>query len=641
MQLTDSSTVLPAFWDPRSPAGVGSALSARPHNNPPGTYPDNPVWELRAINGYGNAIGNFWGASNNKYSFYIPDLTDPNATYFAAGNFPQLPSDGTIRPHAYGLTDSRWISFSLSSALSATPYLHKLSGPFMRIDTTRFGESYIPYALNIVRETVSTRRSLINQEFMQAFNFNDANRDNTFHVSELAGLAPLFSFPRASARDVNNFGQAVGTSERKHLTFAYPVGCATLWEDNNFDGKREMWSLDRRTACIAPPTSGGSYANSGGESSLPLVTEATSINAKGDVVGNRIQPMVLSDASRPVIFEHDGRVIDLNDYLPADSGWVLESAAAINNRRQVVGVGRKLVSQGDTIRRGYLLQLPPAPVFGDVDSVLFDGKPDGEVNISDRDSPRWSNGTCLNVIQIPDGCRNMDLNRDNKVTLADRNIIANYLLMPNGAPRNLGDINGNGQVDQNDKAAISSCHKGLRRPIQIVDGWNCYMADLNRNGSIDLQDIKQFAFKYPQFYQHHGNMDNSPDGSVSEQDKQAFYNCFSGPGKPILPQCLNADLNLDGRVDHRDTALFGTKGSRTFAASGDMNCDCLVDGSDIQGFTHAISNITDYMLTYPDCDYLNGDFDADGQITAYDQIQFVNHLSQGDLGSPCMAWIEP
>ena len=55
----------------------------------------------------------------------------------------------------------------------------------------------------------------------------------------------------------------------------------------------------------------------------------------------------------------EGQVIDLNTLLPANSGWVLQQAFAINNFGQVTGTGTL-----DGQRRGFLLSGVPAPSTG-------------------------------------------------------------------------------------------------------------------------------------------------------------------------------------------------------------------------------------------------------------------------------------
>jgi hypothetical protein len=54
----------------------------------------------------------------------------------------------------------------------------------------------------------------------------------------------------------------------------------------------------------------------------------------------------------------DGMLVDLNDLIPVDSGWVLVEAKAINDRGQIVGQGH-LKSDEKKKMRAFLLT--PAP----------------------------------------------------------------------------------------------------------------------------------------------------------------------------------------------------------------------------------------------------------------------------------------
>src|SRR5262249_57114634 len=47
----------------------------------------------------------------------------------------------------------------------------------------------------------------------------------------------------------------------------------------------------------------------------------------------------------------DGKLTDLNSLMPADSGWILNSANAINNKGQIVGYGTNAAGQ----THGFLL----------------------------------------------------------------------------------------------------------------------------------------------------------------------------------------------------------------------------------------------------------------------------------------------
>jgi probable HAF family extracellular repeat protein len=67
-----------------------------------------------------------------------------------------------------------------------------------------------------------------------------------------------------------------------------------------------------------------------------VASEALDISAAGIIVGSSTDRAGNTRACMWI----DGSVVDLTALLPADSGWELQSAAAINNRRQIAGHGR-------------------------------------------------------------------------------------------------------------------------------------------------------------------------------------------------------------------------------------------------------------------------------------------------------------
>ena len=62
---------------------------------------------------------------------------------------------------------------------------------------------------------------------------------------------------------------------------------------------------------------------------------------------------------------------------------------------------------------------------------------------------------------------------------------------------------------------------------------------------------------------------------------------------------------------------------------GDLNCDGLVDGFDIQPFVLALTDPGQYAGQYPDCNYLLGDINGDGSVDGFDIQPFVELLTGG------------
>ena len=66
---------------------------------------------------------------------------------------------------------------------------------------------------------------------------------------------------------------------------------------------------------------------------------ADAVNDCGEVVGTSNTSSFTGGTVRPFIFA-DGRMRDLNELIPADSGWTLDFASAINDAGQIAGMGR-------------------------------------------------------------------------------------------------------------------------------------------------------------------------------------------------------------------------------------------------------------------------------------------------------------
>ncbi|MBU0639265.1 MAG: hypothetical protein KKB50_10410 [Planctomycetes bacterium] len=56
---------------------------------------------------------------------------------------------------------------------------------------------------------------------------------------------------------------------------------------------------------------------------------------------------------------------------------------------------------------------------------------------------------------------------------------------------------------------------------------------------------------------------------------------------------------------------------------GDLNCDGLINGFDIDGFVLALQGPDYYDPVYPDCERMNADINADGVVNGFDIDAFV------------------
>lgn len=160
--------------------------------------------------------------------------------------------------------------------------------------------------------------------------FDNISHAFLYHNGKMTDLGTLPGYASSSAQAINDQGQITGYVQQDG--FDYPLDHhAFLWQNGVM---KELGTLP-------------GFKDSVG----------TAINSRGDIVGDamslpRIQNLVhefLHDhlsigtssdelPSRPFLYTA-GKMQDLNDTLPANSGWVLESASGINDRGQIVGTG--------------------------------------------------------------------------------------------------------------------------------------------------------------------------------------------------------------------------------------------------------------------------------------------------------------
>ena len=211
--------------------------------------------------------------------------------------------------------------------------------------------SFIPYAINDAGQIVGL----------------DGYRGFFYSRGKLIPLGTLSKVPngnRSTARNINPQGQVVGwtTVNSSHRDkFDQLPTHAFLWQRGVNKGRmRDLGTLPgwvnsyasaiNRRGEIAGSVSGASNALSGLDPDNPAQaflwrgnrmialpklpgskhSEAFAINDSTEIAG--------SCDSRAVVWRQ-GKITDLNTYLPPASGWILEQARAINNRGQIAGTG--------------------------------------------------------------------------------------------------------------------------------------------------------------------------------------------------------------------------------------------------------------------------------------------------------------
>jgi probable HAF family extracellular repeat protein len=190
-------------------------------------------------------------------------------------------------------------------------------------------------------------------------------------LTELHGLlTPQPDSDFTCARDVNASGAVVGEIDASGFRrgFLYRNGVATrLDQGQRFmtmaraingagriagDGQLPGFSAEH---ALTYDVATASFASLGVEATGAFASQGNDINARGDVVGT-----MQLNVGEHAFLASGGRVYDLNDLIPAGTGWVLQDALSVNDRGQIVGRG-VLASSPDVVRYFLLDASAPLP----------------------------------------------------------------------------------------------------------------------------------------------------------------------------------------------------------------------------------------------------------------------------------------
>jgi probable HAF family extracellular repeat protein len=129
------------------------------------------------------------------------------------------------------------------------------------------------------------------------------------------GVLAVLGGSQGSARDINDAGTIAGWTETTAIDHkGGHIPHAVIWDST---GIHDLGTLPGGT----------------------LTSRANAINAGGQVVGAGTLISDLATGVTHAVLWEDDQVIDLNDCIPTDSGWVLSEAYGINDAGQIVGTG--------------------------------------------------------------------------------------------------------------------------------------------------------------------------------------------------------------------------------------------------------------------------------------------------------------
>lgn len=224
-------------------------------------------------------------------------------------------------------------------------------------------------------------------------------------------------FSGASARDVNDLDHVVGATAHPQtnmeIGFVWKNGEMTPLPTPSQDVGARALAISNSGLIVGVTSNsylGGPalmWPNAHSVVVLPSFAPnaqgvANDVNDAGLIVGSSR----LADNEERAAVWFNGEIHDLTARLPTGSGWILESATAVNNGGQILASGQRDGAPGSVL----LTPLPAKPAPGDITA-------DGAVNVSDLLAVIASWGPCA-AQPCP-----ADLNADSTVNVTDLLIV--------------------------------------------------------------------------------------------------------------------------------------------------------------------------------------------------------------------------
>jgi hypothetical protein len=119
---------------------------------------------------------------------------------------------------------------------------------------------------------------------------------------------------------------------------------------------------------------------------------------------------------------------------------------------------------------------------------------------------------------------------------------------------------------------------------------------------------------------------------------EPFTPVYQGERVPYDPVTYRGDLRgrfLEIRVRFKGTCTGGAFATpqlcnlRVGHGLGDLNCDGMLDPSDVDPFLMAVNKPNDYAVAFPDCDILFADVNSDGTVDDFDIDPFFDLMVAG------------
>jgi probable HAF family extracellular repeat protein len=247
----------------------------------------------RGINSQGQAVGD--SANHSGYTAVVWT----NGVPLDLGTLP-----GGAYSWAYGINASgEVVGTSTTAHTDGKAFLWTQATGMQSLGILQGGTDSVASAINRFGQVVGTSST------------NGGKNRYAFLWSKTTGMKSLGALPGGSSLTggsagsaMNDLGQVAGGSD-----------CGSLCHH------AVLWSKTKASILDLGLLAGESYS------------DAYGINNAGQVVGKAYSPGLNDE--RPFVWSPSTGMLDLNNLIPANSGWVLQFAFAINDKGQIVGGG--------------------------------------------------------------------------------------------------------------------------------------------------------------------------------------------------------------------------------------------------------------------------------------------------------------
>ena len=311
-----------------------------------------------------------------------------HAVIWSGGTITDLGTLGGQRSYAYSINQQGLVAgYSYTSDANGGAFLAGKSITMNNLGTLPGGSLSKAYGIN--KDGQITGFSEIS---MNGWIVDHAFLSKDGAMQDIGTLGGLYSY----GRGINDSGQVVGYSEN-----ANGAAHAFLWEIKETEkimydlktlGGSDSYAnrINNMAQVVGCSLTGGGESHAfflGENGMIDLGTlggnesEALGINDLGQVVGYSTVTVNGSAKWHAFIWENGQGMQDLNNFMPADSGWELAVASGINNQGQIVGWG--YINEED-VERAFLLTPVEKPKVSEVKINIIPWSSCNRINPRDK-----------------------------------------------------------------------------------------------------------------------------------------------------------------------------------------------------------------------------------------------------------------